>query len=157
VASATSVRCKLRASQDVSFERVLGSWALTGLRPPGTMAAFPHSEAPVPELPDHGEITAEIFEHLVQLASFDLTAEEADYLRRQLNGQLQAIRELEAIELEPDVPITSHGVPYAPGTSPAIREDTAQPGEAADDILAQAPETEGRYVVVPDIPHTELE
>ena len=45
-------------------------------------------------------ITPEIFAHLVDLAALELSPEEAEYLRRQLNNQLKAIHELEAIPLD---------------------------------------------------------
>ena len=102
------------------------------------------------------KITPEVFDHLVRLAAFDLTSDEAEYLRRELNGQLKAVRELEAIEVGADIPITSHGVPYTPAISPALRIDEVHPCPEADAILAQAPQVDGRYIVVPDIPHTEL-
>jgi aspartyl-tRNA(Asn)/glutamyl-tRNA(Gln) amidotransferase subunit C len=102
-------------------------------------------------------ITQEIFDHLVGLAELDLTPQEADYLRRELNGQLKSIRALEAIEVDARVPITSHGVPYTPDTRPPLREDRITPSGESDAILAQAPEREDRYIVVPDIPVEELE
>jgi aspartyl/glutamyl-tRNA(Asn/Gln) amidotransferase C subunit len=103
------------------------------------------------------EITREVFDHLVQLAALELGHDEAEYLRRQLNNQLKAIHELEAIPLDPDTPIASHGVPYPPEISPPPREDDWNPFPEPEEILAQAPETEERYIVVPDIPHMELE
>jgi aspartyl-tRNA(Asn)/glutamyl-tRNA(Gln) amidotransferase subunit C len=102
-------------------------------------------------------ITEDIFEHLVELAAFELEPEEASYLRNELNGQLDAIRELEAIDLEGSIPITSHGVPYSPAISMPLRRDEVQSDELADDILDQAPEVKHRYIVVPDIPHEALE
>lgn len=102
------------------------------------------------------EITPELFEHLVRLAALELSPQEAEYLRRELNNQLKAIHELEAIPLEADTPVTSHGVPYTAEIAPSIREDEWQPYPEANEILAQAPETEERYIVVPDIPHTEI-
>ena len=102
-------------------------------------------------------ITPQLFEHLVNLAALELSPEEAEYLRRELNNQIKAIRELEAIPLEENTPITSHGVPYTPEITPAIRPDEWQPHPHPEKILAQAPETEDGYVVVPDIPHIELE
>jgi aspartyl/glutamyl-tRNA(Asn/Gln) amidotransferase C subunit len=103
------------------------------------------------------EITREIFQHLVLLAAFELEQEEAEYLRTELNGQLKAIRELEAIEVETETPITSHGVPYQAAIRPNLREDEIVPCEDAPAILSQAPEVKDRFIVVPDIPHTELE
>lgn len=110
-----------------------------------------------PTLPTGSEpIPPDLFAHLVELAALALDPQEADYLRGQLNRQLAAIRELEAIPLDEGVEITSHGVPYTPAISPPPRRDEQQPSPQADAILAQAPETEGRYIVVPDIPHTDL-
>ncbi len=102
-------------------------------------------------------ISPEVFSHLVGLAALELDAEEAEYLRRQLNNQLNAIHELEAIPLDENVPVTSHGVPYTPGISPAPREDTWRPYPAPEEILDQAPMVDEGYVIVPDIPHTDLE
>ena len=101
-------------------------------------------------------ITVEIFRHLVDLAALELDEAEAEYLRSQLNNQLKAVHELASIEAPDETPITSHGVPYTAESSPALRSDEVHPSEVEDDILAQAPETQGRYIVVPDIPHTDL-
>jgi aspartyl-tRNA(Asn)/glutamyl-tRNA(Gln) amidotransferase subunit C len=112
-------------------------------------------EEPVTELDP--PISPEIFQHLVQLAALELDHDEAEYLRRELNQQLQAIRDLESIELPMDLPITSHGVPYVAETRPGLRKDESAPSDKADAILEQAPEVEDRFIVVPDIPRTELE
>lgn len=102
------------------------------------------------------EITPELFTHLVALAALDLQPAEAEYLRQQLNNQLKALHELEAIPLDSDTPAASHGVPYTQETTPAIRQDSWGPWSEPGRILAQAPETEGGYIVVPEIPHTDL-
>ena len=103
------------------------------------------------------EITPEIFEHMVQLAALELTAEEGKYLRKQLNNQLKAIHELEAIPIPAELPTTTHGVPYLPATRPPLREDVGQPYSHPEEIIAQAPESEDGYIIVPDIPHTDLD
>lgn len=102
-------------------------------------------------------VTPEVFEHLVRLAALELDPAEAEYLRAEMNGQMTAIRELEAIEIPDGLPITSHGVPYTAAISQALREDVLKDSGLAEDILAQAPDVEDRYIVVPDIPRTELE
>jgi aspartyl-tRNA(Asn)/glutamyl-tRNA(Gln) amidotransferase subunit C len=112
------------------------------------------SKAPVPE---SEPVTPEVFQHLVQLAALELSPQEAEYLRGEMNGQMTAIRELEAIEIPAGLPITSHGVPYTAQISQPLRPDLIRPSAQADDILSQAPEVEERYIVVPDIPRTELE
>jgi len=89
-----------------------------------------------------------IFEHLVGLAAFHLSEQEKaylrrelnqqlPYLRRELNQQLRSIRELEALDIGEDVPITSHGVPYSGAIAAPLREDEAEVCPAADDILEQ--------------------
>lgn len=102
------------------------------------------------------QITPELFNHLVRLAALELSPEEAEYLRKELNNQLKSIHELEAIPMDPDTAITSHGVPYSPQITPATRSDEWIPHPNPEEILDQAPEVEDGYIVVPDIPHTEL-
>jgi Asp-tRNA(Asn)/Glu-tRNA(Gln) amidotransferase C subunit len=68
-------------------------------------------------------ITAELFDHLVALAALQLSAQEAEYLRGELNNQLKAIHELEAIPLSPETEIPSHGVPYTAAIRLAVRAD----------------------------------
>lgn len=102
-------------------------------------------------------ITSELFDHLALLAALELDAAEAEYLRRELNNQLKAIHELEAIPLDEDTPVTSHGVPYTPAISPKVRGDNWIPFPHPEEILEQAPDTEEGYIVVPDIPHTDLD
>jgi len=103
-------------------------------------------------MPD--EIAPDVFDHLVELAALELAPEEADYLRRQLNGQLRAIHELERIPVPDDVPPAAHGVPFPPEIRPPLRADAPRQDDwgLAARILAQAPEREEGYFVVPDIP-----
>jgi len=102
------------------------------------------------------EITSELFTHLVELAALELSVDEGEYLRGQLNNQLKAIHELESIPLDSATPIASHGVPYTAETSAAIRDDILAPYPNPMGLLVGAPETEDNYIVVPEIPHQEL-
>ena len=106
---------------------------------------------------NHAYIDKEVFDHLVDLAAFYLEPQEKEYLRKELNAQLKAIRELEALAVDETIAITSHGVPYTEDISAPLREDVVERCPEADDIVEGAPETELRYIVVPDIPHEELE
>lgn len=101
-------------------------------------------------------ITPEIFNHMVELAALELSPAEAEYLRRELNNQLKAIHELEQIPLDAQTPIASHGVRYTPEISSPLRADEWRAFPQPEEILGQAPELENGYIVVPDIPHTEL-
>lgn len=101
-------------------------------------------------------ITREVFDHLVNLAALQLDEDQAEYLRKQLNNQLKAINELAAIPIDPDVPINLHGVPFEEEESAKPREDVWHKYPDPAGILKQAPNVEDGYIVVPDIPHTEL-
>jgi aspartyl/glutamyl-tRNA(Asn/Gln) amidotransferase C subunit len=103
------------------------------------------------------KISIETFEHLVELAALALSEEEAVYLRRELNHQLNAVEELAAIPLDDNLALTAHGVPYTAATSPAMRSDEWQPAENPEEIIQQAPQTDFGFIVVPDIPHTDLD
>jgi len=102
-------------------------------------------------------IGKELFDHLVQLAALDMSPEEAAYLRRELNNQLKIINELAAIPLDENLSITSHGVPYPPQIRPPLRNDTWIPYKDSNLIIDQAPESDDGYIVVPDIPHSDLD
>jgi len=101
-------------------------------------------------------ISPEIFDHLVDLAALNIEDEEALYLRAELNKQLNAIDELAAIPLDEKLPITSHGVPYTAELRPHLRADNWIDCENPQDILAQVPQVDENYILVPDIPHEEL-
>ena len=102
-------------------------------------------------------ITPEVFNKLVGLASLNVGDQEGEYLRQQLNNQLSSVAELEAIPLEEDLKVTSHGVAYTPQIAPEMRADEhvryPEPGK----IVENAPESEDGYFVVPNIPIERLE
>ena len=103
------------------------------------------------------EISIEVFNHLVGLAALELDADQAQYLRRELNLQLEVIHELAAIPLDEDISINAHGVTYNEAITPALRTDEWLPYPNVADILSQVPDLRDRYVVVPDIPHQKLD
>ncbi len=101
-------------------------------------------------------ITREIFDKIVELAALELDEEESEYIRKQLNAQLTAISELEAVPLAPDTPLAAHGVSYTPDTGAPMRLDRHDPFPDPQEIPAIAPEAEDGYFVTPDIPHEDL-
>jgi aspartyl-tRNA(Asn)/glutamyl-tRNA(Gln) amidotransferase subunit C len=103
------------------------------------------------------QITPEVFIHLVELAALELTPDEAEYLRRQLNNQLTAIDDLNQVPLDPETPPASHGVSYTLATSAPIRPDDWHPHPDPEKLLKGAPETDSGYIVVPEIPHQDLD
>ncbi len=103
------------------------------------------------------QIDPETFAHLVDLAALEMDASEADYLRKELNHQLQTIDELAAIPLDEDVEIAAHGVSYPVERSAPLRSDEIKSYSDPAGIIHLAPESDEGYAVVPDIPHTTLE
>lgn len=103
------------------------------------------------------KISKELFDHLVDLAALELSPEETDYLRRELNNQLTAIDELAAIPIPESTPVASHGIPYTSYTRPQLRADSPQDSRVSGEIMSQVPESDDSYIVVPEIPHEELE
>jgi len=101
-------------------------------------------------------ITTRIFEKLVKLAALEVSQEEGQYLRRELNNQMVSIEVLESIPIDAETEPADHGVPYDETNSPLPREDLAQRDPHREDILGQAPELEDGYIVVPDISQEEL-
>lgn len=104
-----------------------------------------------------GDISKELFDHLVELAALELKPEEAEYLHKELNKQLKVIEELAVIPLDESTPLASHGVPYGADIRPPLRPDQSSPAGISREILEQTPETEAGYILVPEIPHEALE
>lgn len=103
------------------------------------------------------EMTPELFRHLVELAALELKNDEAEYLRHQMNNQLKVIQELVSIPVSPDLPIASHGVPYTASISASARLDELHSYPDPGKLIAQAPETDDGYIIVPEIPHEDLD
>ncbi len=102
------------------------------------------------------KITREVFDKIVELAALEMAEEEAEYIRQQLNSQLTAISELEAVPLEEGTLPAAHGVPYTADNSAPMRQDVHKPFENTQDILDEAPEFDDGYIITPDIPHEDL-
>lgn len=98
------------------------------------------------------EITREVFDHLVDLAALELDDAESEYLRGQLNQQLNAIRQLAAVPLDELASSAPHGVNYTGEISQPPREDEPLKDKRVADILEQVPETAEGWIVVPEIP-----
>ena len=102
-------------------------------------------------------ISRATFDHLVKLAELELTPADANYLHQELNNQLSAIEQLQAIPLEEDIPISLHGVASPPEESQPLRADVWQPFEDVCLILDQVPDLVEDQISVPEIPHKTLE
>ncbi len=103
------------------------------------------------------KISPDDFERLAELASLELPAEEAEYLRKELNNQMVSIEVLESIPIDAETGTAAHGIPYTELNSAPPREDISRQDPHREEILKQAPELEDGYIVVPDISQEELD
>jgi aspartyl-tRNA(Asn)/glutamyl-tRNA(Gln) amidotransferase subunit C len=103
------------------------------------------------------DISPELFAHLVDLAALELKPEESEYLRKQMNNQLKSVNELVSIPLGADQVVASHGITYSPEISSKNRNDEWIAHLEPDKLLQQAPEIDNGYIIVPEIPHKELD
>ena len=92
------------------------------------------------------KITLAEVEHVARLARLQLTPEEKERMRRELDGILAYIDKLRALDVEGVEP-TSHAVPM----TNVMRDDAPRPSLPRDEMLANAPERQGDFFRVPKI------
>ena len=102
------------------------------------------------------EINSQVFDHLVSLAALKLTSQEAEYLRGQMNQQLQVIHEMEQIPIEEELEISSHGVALTPANSSGLREDEIDPLKPKLNLEKIAHDVKDNFIIVPEIPHHKI-
>ena len=81
--------------------------------------------------------------HLARIAVAD---DEVEHLKGELNAMLAFVEQLSEVDVDGVEPMTS--------VTPMVmkmREDVVTDGEIADDILKNAPATQGHYFVVPKV------
>jgi aspartyl-tRNA(Asn)/glutamyl-tRNA(Gln) amidotransferase subunit C len=108
-------------------------------------------------MPMSDAISEETFNHLVDLAALELNQAESRYLLTEMNKQIKAIHELQQIPLDEKIPPARHGVPFPSLICPPLREDQVDTYPQVEALLGEVPVAEERYIIVPDIPHMELE
>ncbi len=92
-------------------------------------------------------LTPQQVEHVARLARLSLSAEEAARYGEQLSSILGYIEKLQQLNVD-GVPPTTHAVEVA---STPLRADETRPSLPPDEALANAPEREGTYFLVPRI------
>ena len=83
---------------------------------------------------------------IAHLARIAVAEDEVEHLKDELNGILAFVEQLQEVKVEGVEPMTSV-TPMAMKK----REDVVTDGDIADDIVKNAPATEGRYFVVPKV------
>lgn len=85
-------------------------------------------------------------EYVAWLARLDLSEEEKERYTRQLGQVLEHAEKIKSLDTKGVEP-TSHAIPLRN----VIRPDEVRPGLSQEEALANAPQAEGGYFVVPKI------
>ncbi len=83
---------------------------------------------------------------IAHLARLKVTPQETQSFKRELNGILAFVEELNAIPVEGVEPLTSAGA-----AAPTMRADAVTDGGQAADILKNAPKSEDNFFLVPKV------
>lgn len=85
-------------------------------------------------------------EHVAALARLNFSPEEKAELAEEMGAILDYVASLDALPLEGVQPL-AHVMPVAN----VFREDALRPSMSIEDVLANAPDKEGRYFRVPTV------
>ncbi len=98
--------------------------------------------------------------HVASLANLDLTPEELPAMARDLDAVLGYIAQLDELDTRSIAPMTQISDAFAsagPDATPAaghgqsLRRDTLKPSVDRSAVMAEAPETDGRFFKVPKV------
>ncbi len=83
---------------------------------------------------------------IARLARIKITDEEAKGLEKELSGILDWVEQLKQVDTDAVEPMTR-----VVAQDLMMREDVVNDGDKADDIVANAPDTEDHFFVVPKV------
>jgi aspartyl-tRNA(Asn)/glutamyl-tRNA(Gln) amidotransferase subunit C len=83
---------------------------------------------------------------IARLARIRVTEEEAERLAPQLGGIMKFVEQLEEVDTEGVEPLAN-----VVDITPRLREDAVNDGGKTQDVLANAPESQEEYYVVPKV------
>ncbi|HEX4155635.1 MAG TPA: Asp-tRNA(Asn)/Glu-tRNA(Gln) amidotransferase subunit GatC [Acidobacteriaceae bacterium] len=99
-------------------------------------------------------VTVEDVRHVAELASLELTAEELPGLAKDLNavlGYIAQLNELDTHEVQPMAQASEVLGLAAAEHGETLRADVVQPALDRAVVMAEAPETDGRFFKVPKV------
>jgi aspartyl-tRNA(Asn)/glutamyl-tRNA(Gln) amidotransferase subunit C len=91
-------------------------------------------------------VDADTVRRIAHLARIKVTETEVPHLQGELNAMLAFVEQLSEVDIEGVEPMTS----VMPMTMKK-RQDVVNDGEIADDIVKNAPATEGHFFLVPKV------
>ena len=101
-------------------------------------------------------IDKNLFDELALTGEIGMDPEEAEDIRREMNRQMDVIRQLEGIPLDDSLPPVIRGNPYPPEIRCGLREDIPVKFDNAAEIVAQAPRRQDGWIVSPDVEHQRI-
>ncbi|MGA8144057.1 MAG: Asp-tRNA(Asn)/Glu-tRNA(Gln) amidotransferase subunit GatC [Candidatus Acidiferrales bacterium] len=97
------------------------------------------------------KITRDDVLRVAELAHLELTPEEIELYRGQLDEILVYIGKLEKLDVSNVEPMAQVLFPAARGEHPELRDDTIAPCDVSDAVLAQAPDAAKPFFRVPRV------
>jgi aspartyl-tRNA(Asn)/glutamyl-tRNA(Gln) amidotransferase subunit C len=91
-------------------------------------------------------VDTKMVRHIAHLARIAVADDEIEHLKMELNAILSWVEQLQEVDVSGVEPVTS-----VTPTTMRQREDVVTDGGIPDEIVANAPETHGRYFVVPKV------
>ncbi len=95
---------------------------------------------------DRAKIDEATVMRIAHLARIKISKEEAQSLKRELNGILSWVEELQAISTDAVPPLTSVG-----SAKLKMRQDIVTDGDCTADIIKNAPKAEDNFFLVPKV------
>ncbi len=100
------------------------------------------------------EVSLDDVRHVAELANLELTPEELPRMARDLNailGHIAQLSELDTRQIEPMSQV-GEALGIAPATAgETLRADSIKPSVERAAVMAEAPETDGRFFKVPKV------
>jgi aspartyl-tRNA(Asn)/glutamyl-tRNA(Gln) amidotransferase subunit C len=97
------------------------------------------------------KISREEVLRVAELAHLELSPEEVETYRGQLDEILTYVDKLKQLDVLNVEPMAQVLFPQAGGAHPELREDTPQPSHVADAVLSRAPDAEKPFFRVPKV------
>ena len=101
-----------------------------------------------------GNVTLQDVRRVAELANLELTAEEEPRMQRDLNAILGYVAQLNELDTGSVPPMAQVGEVLGgavPKQGESLRADAVQPSIDREEIMAVAPETDGRFFKVPKV------
>ena len=101
-----------------------------------------------------GAVTLEEVRHVADLANLELTAEELPRMARDLNailGHIAQLNELDTTAIEPMAQVGEALGYTAAIAGETLRPDAVKPSVDRAAVMAEAPESDGRFFKVPKV------